>query len=289
MDAVGGHALESFVGPAELAACGVTSPCMPLQPLSKIWAATITPLQPYTFGSFLWDQAETDITCSRIGVYPCLQERLLASYRAQFETEFPFVAVQLPGYAPGVFPMRLAQDRAANASRNAAVIATYDLSCAEGPTSGCPHGNVHNVHKQPIGRRVAAQLRKMKLGENIVTQGPRLQAARVRSAGPASYAIELTFAGGTAPFRFRPTRNCTTCCGSAVSDFDVSADAQSWFNGTGALAQGQTVRFDVEMPAPPRLVRYTANRVFPQCALYNLEGLPALPFQSEVWSAPGGS
>lgn len=29
-------------------------------------------------------------------------------------------------------------------------------------------------------------------------------------------------------------------------------------------------------------VRYTANQAFPQCAVYNQEGLPALPFIMQI-------
>ena len=42
---------------------------------------------------------------------------------------------------------------------NAVAMVTYDLSCAEDKTHGCPHGNVHNVHKQPVGSRIAALIR----------------------------------------------------------------------------------------------------------------------------------
>jgi len=59
--------------------------------------------------------------------------------------------------------MRLAQAKGANETTNAAVIATYDLSCAMDKTDGCPFGSVHNVHKVPVGQRIAAQLMKMKM------------------------------------------------------------------------------------------------------------------------------
>ena len=57
------------------------------------------------------------------------------------------VAVQLPGYGPPgnvdiVFYMRLAQADLAGVE-NAAVVATYDDSCAAGKTTGCPHGTTH--------------------------------------------------------------------------------------------------------------------------------------------------
>ena len=42
---------------------------------------------------------------------------------------------------------------------------------------------------------------------------------------------------------------------------------------------GMGVSFLVHAPVRPAMVRYTANKAFPQCAVYGREGLPALPFQ----------
>lgn len=284
MNAIGAHPVESWLGPDQLAACGITTPCSDHMPMSKIWASTIIPMQPFTFGTMLYDQAEADIICSREAQYPCMQEQLASSYRAQFNVSFPFIAVQLPGYTEDAFSMRLAQDAAALKTPNAAVIATYDDSCAEDNLHGCPHGNVHNVHKLPVGTRVAAMIRKLTLKEDLVAEGPRVQTI-TRGAGDT---VLLKFSGGTPPFYFAPTRNCTTCC-DAESDFDVSGDGgKTWVNGTAAAVAkdvdptGATVRFSVAAAhfaaAQSLRVRYTANRVFPQCALYNKEALPAMPF-----------
>merc|ERR1712139_632389 len=82
---------------------------------------------------------------------------------------------------------------------------------------------------------------------------------------------------------FHDTRNCTTCCGDDVSDFDFSIDGQTWYNGTAAevvpAGEKNTVQVSVKMSSSPKFARYTANRVFPQCAVYSQGGLPAFPFQ----------
>jgi len=36
-------------------------------------------MQPFTFGSMIWDQAEADIGCHRTSVYACLQTQLVDS------------------------------------------------------------------------------------------------------------------------------------------------------------------------------------------------------------------
>ncbi len=100
--------------------------------------------------NLVW-QAEADIICNRQADYPCLQKQLISSYREQFNSsDMNFVAVQLPGYMEGdaVFYMRLAQAAGVEDVEKAAIVATYDDSCAAGKNNGCPHGNVHNVHKQ---------------------------------------------------------------------------------------------------------------------------------------------
>merc|ERR1719329_1239714 len=116
-----------------------------------------------------------------------------------------------------------------------------------------------------------------------------MDVAIVSSNGAGNFEMEVGFEGGSAPFALQGTRNCSSCCDGAHSvDFDVSADGLLWVNGTNAAlrtkAKRATVTFDVSMPTSvaPKYVRHTAASIWPQCALYNKEGLPALPFHLEV-------
>ena len=137
-------------------------------------------------------------------------------------------------------------------------------------------------------------------------QGPRaLQATAYRAdpAGSGVWTLTIAFAGGRAPFRLGGTRNCTTCCygsapnGSATAGHTLDLDilqaplspggegADVWVNATGAVLNrtSGTVTATVwgGRYAPLR-VRHTAASIFPQCALYNADGLPAPPFELEV-------
>jgi hypothetical protein len=202
---------------------------------------------------------------------------------------------------PGVFNMRLAQEKPLLDDPLSAVTATYDRSCPFGvKTDACPFGSVHNVDKAPIGARVARQLRRLMGGENgqeIVAAGPRVTFVKARaleggSKGTSEVVVE--FKGGTPPFYQGGTQNCDRCCQWAVgspptnassNDYDASGDGGvSWVNGSGAvlIAPGLTgVRFTVALEKVTH-VRYTANQAFPQCAVFNREKLPALPFLAEV-------
>lgn len=285
MAAIGGTAIELWI-PAPydwISTCKVTTPCGKVNSseYSRCYNNTVSPNVPYTVRGMIWDQAEADVGCDHINLYPCLQKRLVKSWRSNFNSSFPFVAVQLPGYSEPlrekIFSMRLAQDTGIQGIPKAAITATYDLSCSN--PDHCPHGFVHNVHKQPIGARLALQLRHLMYGEEIISEGPRVTHwTSTLTKVTNIYSVNVSFSGGTDPYFLKGTRNCTECCKSG--DFDASTDGEKFFNGSIAtMIDSVTVQFKVELSKPPTVVRYTANNAFPQCALYNKEGLPALPFQ----------
>ena len=117
-------------------------------------------------------------------------------------------------------------------------------------------------------------------------------------AGEQQVRIRVAFSGGSLPLHLNGTRNCTvpqldpesgaampTCCDiKTTSDFDVSRDNQTWTTGFDVQIVGSAVTFLVHTPVKPAWVRYTANKQFPQCAVFNREGLPALPFQMAIQS-----
>jgi len=171
-----------------------------------------------------------------------------------------------------------------------ALVATYDQSCNDlAFAENCPFKSVHNIHKQEVGARAALQLANLMQGQDLIAEGPRAQeatAALVGDDASGGFSVSVTFAGGSTPFALPPTRNCTDCCdgsfgAAAKGDFDVSVDGQAWTPGSSVRMKGaEGVVFHVaELSAPPAFVRYTAGSNFTQCALFNAEGLPALPFQ----------
>ena len=268
----------------------------------------------YTVAAMIWDQGERDIKCERTSAYPAMQRALVRQWREAFSGRglragdpppWPFVAVQLPGYdldkriahpPPSHSPweMRLAQEAACDGDDACAVVATYDDSCEADEQHGCPHGHVHNVHKQPVGHRLALQLRRLLYSDPIVAEGPRADSAYYEADSDirASYKVTATFRGGGTPFYFRDARNCTACCANAsASDFDVSAEGApdgTWVMGSRAAVapSGTDAVFTVAgLGGAPVALRYTAARLYPQCVLYNAEGLPAPPFTLPVTAA----
>jgi len=302
--AVGGSPIEYWISPEAIAACEVDQPqCDSNKEDSVFYHEQIVPNFPFALGAVVWDQAERDVKCPHsVAAYLCMQKQLVSTWRHSFnDSPFAFVAVQLPGYtaalkngtgsydggvtAEMVYNMRLAQEAGVQNVERAAIAAIYDLSCPDSPFS-----SVHTPDKADVGARVARHLRHMILGEDIVVEGPRATGVAITSSnGVRDFLLDVRFQGGSSPFVFQGTRNCTSCCHDTHSvDFDVSADGLTWVNGTNAsLLESDSyasVSFHATMPVgvPPRYVRHTAASIWPQCALYNNEGLPALPFYVEV-------
>jgi len=306
---VGGSPIEYWLSSESIAKCEVDEPqCDTQLPDSSFYVDQIVSLQPYTVGAIVWDQAERDLKCNNVANYPCMQRELARSWREAFGSpDAAFVVVQLPEYfdpndpgapgvagyasaAEGVFAMRLAQEAGLEGVVKSGLVATYDQSCNNlAFPDDCPFGSVHNIHKQEVGARTALQLVRLMQGQDLIAEGPRAQEASVAAVGDdasSGFSVSVTFAGGSAPFALLPTRNCTDCCdgnfgAAAKGDFDVSVDGQAWVPGSSVRTKGnEGVVFHVaELSSPPAYVRYTAGSDFTQCALFNAEGLPALPFQ----------
>lgn len=104
------------------------------------------------------------------------------------------------------------------------------------------------------------------------------------TGGTFAVTVMLGVVTGTGPLQLMPTRNCTECCSGNSSDFDVSSDRITWYDGApaGVTSTGERIQFNVDAPITPKYVRYTANKIFPQCAVANALGLPVMPFDMAV-------
>merc|ERR1719409_2366967 len=62
--AVGGTPIEYWLSAESIAKCEVDSPqCKDDLKDSVYYDGMVSPLQPYTIGAFVWDQAEADLRC----------------------------------------------------------------------------------------------------------------------------------------------------------------------------------------------------------------------------------
>eukprot|EP00756_Hemistasia_phaeocysticola_P014060 Hpha_TRINITY_DN15321_c0_g1::TRINITY_DN15321_c0_g1_i1::g.89631::m.89631/K05970/SIAE; sialate O-acetylesterase len=319
--AVGGSPIEYWIPPKD-PSNPMKNPCENDTPQcdnqltdSQFWGEYMTKMIApgvsnvgYKIHLVVWDQAERDTKCPKsLAAYPCMQRYLISSWQQRFNSSFAYVGVQLAGYtgalnngtgtygvitADMVYQMRMQQERGCHGVPTpCSVVPTYDFSCSAGSDGGCPYGSVHQPDKPDIGRRVGLLLHQYLRPSTAprVVEGPRAVSATVSGIANNAYKVELRLEGGSAPFSFRGTRNCTACCnGAHTLDLDVSTDGQTWTNVTGIPTtplSGSTLSFGVTLPAAPTQVRHTHGAIWAQCALYNAEGLPLFPFDLGISKA----
>ena len=109
------------------------APWEPLGGLSIAYNGLISPIEPYGLRGAVWYQGESDT--GEPEAYRTLLPGLMRDWRQRFETDLPFLIVQLPNYGmpptkpvdSGWAKLREAQRASVAADKNAALVVTTDL------------------------------------------------------------------------------------------------------------------------------------------------------------------
>jgi sialate O-acetylesterase len=236
--------------------------------LSMLFNGMIVPLGSTQIRGIVWYQGESDTAQAK--EYARLLPTLISDWRERFGADVAFLDVQLPGYGPAASKpgksnwaeLREVQRRAIRTAENAALVVTTDLG---------ERDNIHPTNKQEVGRRLALAARKLIYGEPVVAEGPTPLSA-VRKANTVTLGFENTGKGLVAYESNRPI-SFQLCDGADKCSF---ADA---------LLQGDTIELDASQVPSATTVRFCWSES-PICNLYNVEGLPAVPFAIEIVQAP---
>ena len=222
---------------------------------SHLYDAMINPLLPYAIRGVIWYQGESN--SDRGMQYRTLFPAMIADWRAQWgEGDFPFLFVQVAGYAKTVPEIREAQLFTALKTPNTAMAVITDYSDAT---------NIHPSNKEPVGDRLALAARALAYGQSIEYSGPLYKEAKID--------------GGKVILSFTHTGTGLTSRGQPLKGFTI-AGADKAFVPADAEIKGDTVVVSSPQVPSPSAVRYGWANV-PDCNLYNVEGLPASPFRTD--------
>jgi sialate O-acetylesterase len=140
--------------------------------------------------------------------------------------------------------------------------------------------DVHPKGKEPVGQRLALAARKFVYGEvSLVASGPMFREAK---ADGATMRVRFDEIGsgltiGQAPWRAAGDAQWPQ---DRLVGFVLAGEDGQWHDAEAKI-EGDSVIVTSAAVAKPVAVRYAwANS--PRCNLYNREGLPALPFRSDV-------
>lgn len=229
-----------------------------------LYNAMIAPLRDFAFRGAVWYQGESNVGQDR--TYAAYLEAMVEEWRAQFGHDFPFVIVQLAGFQrrhgqpveSAQAALREAQRLAAGSIPRAALATAIDLG---------EWNDIHPQRKKDIGVRVALQMLRMAYGrDDIVAQGPAVERARLQGGQ-----VVLEF--GEATGRLRPF--------DSPKAFAL-AGADGQYVWAAARTDGdRRIVLEVPQGMRPVKVRYAWDD-FPECTVYNTDGLPSPSFMLDV-------
>lgn len=237
------------------------APWEPLAGLSMAYNGMIAPLGPYSLRGVVWYQGESDTADA--GVYKTLLSGLMQDWRRQFESDLPFLIVQLPNYGlPESKPsdsnwakLRNAQRAAVAANGNSALIVTIDIG--EGY-------DVHPPNKQELGRRLALAAQRLVYGRDVEASGPTAE-----NATGFGNRVAVTFSG----------RGLVAYGADTPIGFEL-CDAKACRYAAAAISDGR-ILLSVPARFAPTHVRYCWADG-PICTLFDRAGLPAAPFDLPI-------
>lgn len=229
--------------------------------LCGLYYGMISPLQPFAIKGAIWYQGEANShSVEDATQYRQLLGDMVQCWRDDWGCgDFAFYIAQLPGFgAPGrPWPLlRESQNGAAVDKKNTGVAVTIELGMKT---------NIHPTDKDPVGERLALLARAKTYGEDVVYSGPVL-----KSAKPADGKIALTFDHVGSGLEMR---------GDAPGGFEVAGEDGVFVPAKATIRKDRVIVSAKEV-ADPKYVRY-AFKNWPECSLFNKEGLSAGPFRTD--------
>jgi sialate O-acetylesterase len=255
---------------------------------SVLWNGMVAPLAGLPAAGVIWYQGESNVV--RAALYRTLFPAMIRAWRARWSNAaLPFLFVQLPNYqepvagpsgaahrdadAPAA-PPALAEGRWAEL-REAQALALREPRTAMAVTLDIGEPNdIHPREKQEVGRRLALQALRMVYGRDALAFGPTFAgAAREKGALRIRFAA---VAGGL-----------TTSDGDPPRGFVVAGADRVWRRAEARI-DGDSVIVSSPEVVDPQAVRYGWGND-PVNTLRNQADLPAAPFRTDDWPAPGAA
>jgi len=228
--------------------------------------AMIQPLKQYGIKGILWYQGESNAEWAN--KYSAYFSALIQDWRAQWQSNLPFLFVQIAGYLkPTDVPnqsyraeLREAQSKVENLAK-VGMVTAIDLGDAE---------NIHPLNKKEVGRRLSVMAMKIAYNNDIVANGPTYESMTIKDE---TIHIKFKNIGGGLISKNKY---------GYVNGFQI-AGANQKFYWAKASIEGDRVIVSSENVKKPVAVRYAWGDNPDDINLYNVENFPALPFRTDNW------
>ncbi|TDB68874.1 sialate O-acetylesterase [Arundinibacter roseus] len=233
---------------------------------TTLYNAMIAPLIPYTIAGALWYQGESN--AGRAYEYRKSFPLLISSWRKDWGYDFPFLFVQLATYGPfqnsnqGSEWAELREAQTMTLSLpNTGMAVTTDI--------GNPN-DIHPTNKQDVGKRLALSALKVAYGQELVHSGPMYKEAQFAD-GKAVISFEHTGSGLVIKDRY-----------GYLKGFEIAGKDQKFYYAPARIEGNKVVVSHPDVPQPAAVRYGWANSPLDN-NLFNVEGLPAVPFRTDNW------
>jgi sialate O-acetylesterase len=242
----------------------------------NLYNGMVHPLAPFAVKGAIWYQGENNAEVMEHAEHYRIQlARMVHSWRKAWDLDFPFYAVQLPGFkAPQTNPVEkdniwpVIRESFVHAANNAPDIYTctmIDLGEVD---------NIHPKNKQDVGRRMASTILNKTYGQATPTT-PFMK----------SFLIE----DGKVFITFEYTGTGLVAKGGKLNTFAIAGADQKFVGADAEITTREGVECVVVSSAEvtaPVAVRYAWADNPVECNLFSKEGFPASPFRTDDWKLP---
>ncbi len=231
---------------------------------AALYNAMVAPLTGYKAKGFLWYQGESNT--GNPAAYRKLLPALIHDWRNKWgQGELPFLFVQLANFMEvDYLPVESQWAELRDAQRSAlsvpktAMAVTIDLG---------EWNDIHPLNKKDVGERLALGAFSLAYGDHeVVFSGPLYKSHEVKGD---SIILAFDHTGG----------GLVTRDGGPLARFEIAGSDRKFFFAD-AFIRGNQVVVHSNRVTRPALVRYAWADNPDGANLYNLEGLPASPFQT---------
>ncbi|CAF2145288.1 unnamed protein product [Rotaria magnacalcarata] len=243
---------------------------LPDNPVQKnyptaLYNAMIAPLVPYGIKGVIWYQGENNAAKSK--QYRTLFPLLINDWRTKWKNEqLPFLYVQLanhqakkpdPVLVDNWALLREAQTMTLQLPYTAMAVA-IDIGDAK---------TIHPTNKQDVGQRLYIAANHIAYKEKNVYSGPQFKSVKIERDK-----IEISFNHLGSGLQNK---------GDSILGFAIAGADKKFYWATATIVNNKVIVSNDKVTTPVA-VRY-AWATNPDATLYNVEGLPAIPFRTDEW------
>ena len=227
---------------------------------TSLYNGMVAPFFGLKIKGIIWYQAEANSKNAK--EYAGMFKDMITDWRKKWNADYPFIYAQLPNYANQNnrwITLRESQSKALEL-KNTGMAVLIDVG---------EDDNIHPIHKQVVGKRMALIASNVAYGEkDVPASAPVFDSFKIDGNS-----VTVTFKNGTfAPETAKANINGFMVAGSDKKFYPANAYLQS---------DMKTIKLSSDKVSSPKDVRYLWEDAPGKIMLYNKEGLATPPFRTD--------